>query len=180
MTPGSDTGLPGGRGADRLRAFASWVETAAAVLMGVVTVLVFVSAFMRYIAGAPIPDAHDLGRLALGVAIFWGVATVNASGSHISVDLLYQAVGRRGRQMMDGFATALSLVAFAVLTLKMAENASDVFRTGEFTYDLRLPIWPAYWMMVAGCGFATLMLAMRLWLLITCGPADDDAPRPEE
>ncbi|MGB0659105.1 MAG: TRAP transporter small permease [Mangrovicoccus sp.] len=165
-------------GAGFARALTTWVETAAALLMGLVTLLVFVSAIMRYLASSPIPDAHDLGRLSLGIAIFWGVATVNLSGTHISVDLLYQIAGKRGRQLMDLFSTGLTLVAFAVLTVKMSENAADVFRTGEYSYDLRLPIWPAYWMMVAGSAFATLTLALRLWMVLTGTLPDEDTETP--
>lgn len=152
-------------GAFGLRTFSRWVEMAAAILMGLVTLLAFVSAFMRYVADAPIPDAHDLGRLALGVAIFWGVATVNYTGTHIAVDLLYETLGARWKRAMDVTATALVLVSFAVLTVMMSFNAADVFRAGEFSYDLRLPIWPAYWLMVIGSGLATLTTAVRLWAL---------------
>lgn len=166
MTPVSkrETPLSGARG---LRLFAARIEAAAAIIMGLVTLLIFVSAFMRYIAGAPIPDAHDFGRLALGIAIFWGASIVNFSGAHISVDLLHAAVGPGVRRAMDIFATAIVLVAFGTLTVMMGTNAADVFSTGEYSYDLRLPIWPAYWLMVAGCGLATLVTALRLIMLST-------------
>ncbi|MCF8491018.1 MAG: TRAP transporter small permease [Rhodospirillum sp.] len=149
------------------------MEWAAALLMGAVTLLVFVSAVMRYVVATPIPDAHDLGRLALGVAIFWGVASVNYAGSHITVDLVYEMLGRRGRLAMDLVATALVLGSFAVLTVMMGHNAADVYASGEYSYDLRLPIWPAYWLMVAGAGLATLTTAGRLWWLVRTGVVGD-------
>ena len=40
-----------------LRTVIGAVELAAALLMGLVTLLAFVSALMRYVAGLPIPDA---------------------------------------------------------------------------------------------------------------------------
>lgn len=163
MTQNSDTSVGGAFG---LRRFAVWVEFAAAFLMGLVTLLAFVSAVMRYAFSAPIPDSHDIGRLALGVAIFWGVATVNYTGTHISVDLLYELLGKTWRRVMDFISTALVLVSFAVLTVMMSKNAQDVFATGEHSYDLRFEIWPAYWLMVIGAGLATLTTALRLWLII--------------
>ncbi|MCR8547404.1 TRAP transporter small permease [Salipiger sp. P9] len=166
--------MPGG--AFGLRRLAGWVETAAALLMGLVTLLAFVSAFMRYVASAPIPDAHDFGRLALGIAIFWGVASVNYRGTHIAVDLLYEAAGTGWKRAMDIVSTALVLLSFGVLTWKMGENAADVFRTGEHSYDLRLQIWPAYWLMVVGAGLATLVTALRLWMLIRGAQPGDAAP----
>ncbi len=165
MTPNSEeTG-----GASGLRTVIGAVELAAALLMGLVTLLAFVSALMRYVAGLPIPDAHDFGRLALGVAIFWGVASVNYSGSHIAVDLIYEALGKGWRRAMDIAATLAVTGSFGVLTVMMSQNAADVFSTGEHSYDLRVPIWPAYWLMVAGSGLATLTAALRLWVLVTGG-----------
>ena len=170
MMPSSD--LQGG--ATGLRSIIGAVEWAAALLMGLVTLLAFASAFMRYVAGLPIPDAHDFGRLALGIAIFWGVASVNFSGSHISVDLIYEAVGKGWRRAMDIVATMTVAGSFAVLTVMMAQNAADVFATKEHSYDLRLVIWPAYWMMVAGAGLATVTALLRLWLLIRAPGEDAD------
>ncbi|TNE67705.1 MAG: TRAP transporter small permease [Rhodobacteraceae bacterium] len=171
MTQNSDTS----GGAFGLRRFATWVETAAAFLMGLVTLLAFVSAVMRYAFSAPIPDSHDIGRLALGVAIFWGVATVNYTGTHISVDLLYEMLGKGVRRIMDFFSTSLVLISFAVLTVMMSKNAQDVFATGEHSYDLRFQIWPAYWLMVIGAGLATLTTALRLWLILK-----DETPHAHE
>jgi len=156
-------------GASGLRTVIGAVEWAAALLMGLVTLLAFASAFMRYVAALPIPDAHDFGRLALGVAIFWGVASVNYSGSHIAVDLLYESLGKGWRRAMDIASTLAVAGSFGVLSVMMAQNAADVFATGEHSYDLRLPIWPAYWLMVAGSGLATLTAVLRLWVLITGG-----------
>lgn len=163
MTPSSDRK----GGASGLRTVIGAVEWAAALLMGLVTLLAFASAFMRYIAGLPIPDAHDFGRLALGVAIFWGVASVNYSGSHIAVDLLYETLSKGWRRAMDIVSTLTVAGSFGVLTVMMAQNAADVFAAGEHSYDLRVPIWPAYWLMVAGTALATLTATLRLLVLLT-------------
>lgn len=148
--------------ADWLRLVAEKVEFAAAILMAIVTLLTFISAFMRYALDSPIPDAFDLGRLTLGVAIFWGVASVNYRGSHISVELLYGVMPARVKKGMDIVASTVVMLAFAMLTLAMSENAADVWRTSEHTYDLRLPIWGFYWMMVIGCGLAALLAGLRV------------------
>lgn len=170
MTQSSDIGS--GAGPERpsgLRAIIGAVEFSAALLMGLVTFLAFISALMRYVISQPIPDAHDFGRLALGVAIFWGVASVNYAGSHIAVDLIYESVSRGWRRAMDIASTLAVTGSFAVLTVMMAQNAADVFASGEHSYDLRVPIWPAYWLMVAGAGIATLTAALRLFVLVTGG-----------
>lgn len=45
------------------------VERIAAIMLGVVTLLTFASTMGRYLFASPIPDAFDLSRLGLAVAI---------------------------------------------------------------------------------------------------------------
>ncbi|MFD2855987.1 hypothetical protein ACFSZS_16095 [Seohaeicola zhoushanensis] len=48
------------------------IERIAGIMLGVVTVLIVISAIGRYIFASPVPDTFDVSRLALGVAIAWG------------------------------------------------------------------------------------------------------------
>ena len=47
-----------------------------------------------------IPDSYDFGRLLLGILIFWGIAATSYRGTHITVDLVWAAVGP-ARQAAD-------------------------------------------------------------------------------
>ncbi|HBZ42704.1 MAG TPA: TRAP transporter small permease, partial [Maritimibacter sp.] len=69
------------------------IERIAGIVLGLVTILIVASAIGRYGFARPIPDAFDVSRLVLGVAIAWGMASVGYHGSHIKVDLLAQVVG---------------------------------------------------------------------------------------
>ena len=40
-----------------------------------------------------IPDSFDIGRLLLGILIFWGIAATSYRGTHITVDLVWANVG---------------------------------------------------------------------------------------
>jgi TRAP-type C4-dicarboxylate transport system permease small subunit len=52
------------------------VERIAAVMLGVITLLIVVSAIGRYLVAVPVPDAFDVSRLLIGAAIMWGFASV--------------------------------------------------------------------------------------------------------
>jgi C4-dicarboxylate transporter, DctQ subunit len=74
--------------AGRLDWLATVIERIAGLFLAAITVLVFVSAIGRYALAAPIPDAFDIARLMLGIAMLWGFASVGYRGAHIKVDLV--------------------------------------------------------------------------------------------
>src|SRR3972149_8228126 len=83
------------RGRSPVDRFIDLIEVTAAGFLAVVTLLVFVSVFLRYFFAWSIPDSYDFTRLLLGILIFWGMAVASYRGGHISVDLL--GAGRAGR-----------------------------------------------------------------------------------
>ena len=100
--------------------------------------LVFVSAIGRYVLAAPIPDAFDIARLMLGVAMLWGFASVGYRGAHIKVDLVAELLPARARLWLDVFAT-LVLLLFTVLLAWMLLGRVERVRQQRSTFDLRLP-----------------------------------------
>ncbi len=99
-----------------------FVERVAGITLGLVTVLIVASAIGRYGFARPVPDAFDLSRLILGVAIAWGLASVAWHGTHIKVDLLAQADFRRRGAGMNAFAWLVLLAFTAVMTWKIWER----------------------------------------------------------
>lgn len=145
------------------------IERIAGVLLGLVTVLIVISAVGRYIFAWPVPDAFDLSRLVLGVAIAWGIASLGFHGTHIKVDLLAQSVGPGPRRIINAIAWAVLLVFTALLTWKIFERVESAFFAGDATMELRLAHWPfilAIWLGILAALFTTLV---RLWLVVRHG-----------
>ena len=145
------------------------IERIAGVLLGLVTVLIVISAVGRYIFAWPVPDAFDLSRLVLGVAIAWGIASLGFHGTHIKVDLLAQSVGPGPRRIINAVAWAVLLVFTALLTWKIFERLESAFFAGDATMELRLAHWPfvlAIWLGILAALFTTLV---RLWLVVRHG-----------
>ena len=68
-----------------IRRIIQFIKRTAGVVLGLVTILIVASAIGRYGFAQPVPDAFDLSRLLLGVAIAWGLASVGYHGAHIKV-----------------------------------------------------------------------------------------------
>jgi TRAP-type C4-dicarboxylate transport system permease small subunit len=151
------------------RSAVHFVERIAGVVLGLVTILIVVSAIGRYGFARPVPDAFDLSRLILGVAIAWGFASVAWRGTHIKVDLLAQAVGPGARRWINAFAWLVLLAFTAVMTWKIGQRVVAAMNGGDATMDLRLLHWPFFLAIFLGLLAAVLATAARLWRILRDG-----------
>ena len=75
--------------------FIDTIEWIAAGFVGIVALDVFVSVLLRNTLNYAIPDSFDIGRMLLGILIFWGIAATSYRGTHITVDLVWANVSPR-------------------------------------------------------------------------------------
>jgi TRAP-type C4-dicarboxylate transport system permease small subunit len=146
------------------------IERIAGLFLAVITVLVFASAIGRYIFAAPIPDAFDIARLMLGVAMLWGFASVGYRGAHIRVDLVAELLPARARLWLDVGASLVLLLFTLLLAWMLLGRVESAFASNESTFDLRLPVWPwlaLIWLGVLASAFTvtTRVVLMLLGVL---------------
>src|SRR5271168_406466 len=153
----------GGRLMDR---FIDSIEWLAAAFVGIVAVDIFISVLLRYFFAVSIPDSYDFGKLLLGILIFWGIAATSYRGGHITVDLLWSAVGPRGKRAIDVFATLVLLFVVSVQTAMLFDKVRTTRADHVLTYDLHLPTWPFFAVARAGDVSAVILIAVRTYRLI--------------
>ncbi len=141
--------------------FIAGIELTAAAFIGIVAADVFVSVLLRYAFAVSIPDSYDIGRMLLGILIFWGIAATSYRGTHITVDLIWSACGPRGQRRIDIFATLVLLFVVVVHSLMLFEKVYATYRDHVLTYDLRLPTWPFFAVAWAGDLAAVALIAVR-------------------
>ncbi|HZA67342.1 MAG TPA: TRAP transporter small permease [Geminicoccaceae bacterium] len=153
--------------AKRLDRLSTLIERIAGLFLAAITVLVFASAIGRYAFAAPIPDAFDVSRLMLGVAVLWGFASVGYRGAHIKVDLVAEVVPPRLCFWLDVIASVVLLLFTAVLAWMLLGRVESAYASNEATFDLRLAVWPwlaAIWLGVLASVF-TITSRIVLMLL---------------
>ena len=146
--------------------FIDAIELIAAFFVGIVALDIFVSVLLRYFFSVQIPDSYDFGRLLLGILIFWGIAATSYRGTHITVDLLYANVGPRLQRAIDVFATLVLLFVVSVQTYTLFGKVVGTRADHVLTYDLRLPVWPFFFVAWIGDASAVLLIAVRTYRLI--------------
>jgi TRAP-type C4-dicarboxylate transport system permease small subunit len=143
------------------------IEGAAAAFIGLVALDVFVSVGLRYAFGWSIPDSYDFGRLLLGILIFWGIAATSYRGSHITVDLLWSALGDGGKRAVDVFATVVLLFVVVVHSWMLFGKVYSTYLDHVLTYDLHLPTWPFFAVAWGGDVAAVVLIAVRAWNFVS-------------
>ena len=149
--------------ADRIIHVIEWL---AATFVGIVAADIFISVLLRKLFNTSIPDGYDLGRLLLGVLIFWGIAATSYRGGHITVDLLWTSAGPRMKRFIDVFATLVLLFVVTVQTVMLFDKVAGTYRDNVLTYDLNLPTWPFFAVAWIGDVSAVLLIAIRTYRLI--------------
>src|ERR1700754_1682502 len=146
--------------------FIDTIEWIAAGFVGLVAANIFISVLLRNLFNYSIPDSFDIGRLMLGILIFWGIAATSYRGTHITVDLVYSSVGPRMQRFIDVFATLVLLFVVTVQTYTLNDKVWTTKADHVLTFDLRLPTWPFFLVAWLGDVSAVLLIAIRTWRLI--------------
>jgi TRAP-type transport system small permease protein len=146
--------------------FIQTIEWLAAIFVAVVTVDTFVSVLLRYFFAWQIPDSFDVGRMLLGILIFWGIAATSFRGTHITVDLVWSIVRPRWKRYIDVFATLVLLFVITVHTLTLVDKVRTTYSDNVETFDLHMPVWPFFLVAWLGDVSAVLVIALRTYRLI--------------
>ena len=142
------------------------IEWTAALFVGVVALNIFVAVVLRKFFSTAIPDNFDIGRMLLGILIFWGIAATSYRGGHITVDLLWSAASPRMRRVIDVFATLVVLLVVTVQTIMLFDKVALTLADEVKTYDLQMPVWPFYAVAWLGDASAVVLIAIRTWRLV--------------
>src|SRR5690349_5488692 len=146
--------------------FIDTIEWIAAAFVGIVALNIFLAVILRNTLNYNIPDSFDIGRMLLGILIFWGIAATSYRGGHITVDLVYANVGPKLQRFIDVFATLVLLFVVSVQTWTLFDKVVTTRADNVLTFDLRLPTWPFFLVAWLGDVSAVLLIAVRTYRLI--------------
>jgi TRAP-type C4-dicarboxylate transport system permease small subunit len=146
--------------------FIDTIEWIAAAFVGIVAANIFLAVLLRNVFSYSIPDSFDIGRMLLGILIFWGIAATSYRGGHITVDLVWANVGPRYQRWIDVFATLVLLFVVIVHTWTLYDKVVATRADNILTFDLRLPAWPFFALAWVGDAAAVILISVRAYRLI--------------
>jgi len=107
----------------------------------------------------PVPGALEITESTMVLIVFGALAYAQTRRAHIRVELLYGYMPPRVQAFMDAATHLTALVFFALLAWQGKGEAAYSWQIGEATLGvIRLPLYPARWLLVIG----TALLLLRL------------------
>jgi TRAP-type C4-dicarboxylate transport system permease small subunit len=146
--------------------FIDAIEWIAAAFVGIVAANIFIAVLLRNLLNYAIPDSFDIGRMLLGILIFWGIAATSYRGTHITVDLVWANVSPKYQRIIDVFATLVLLFVVTVQTWTLFDKVRGTYNDNVTTFDIHMPTWPFFAVAWAGDVSAVLLIAIRTYRLI--------------
>lgn len=155
------------------------IEATAGYFIGVLAILTFTEAFLRYGFSSHIPDGFVLGKVMQGIAICWGIATATYADRHINVDILYELAAKPVRRVLDIIGYTFNLIFLSLFGAAITFKVFDILKAGEISNELKIPIWTGYTLASIGILAAVLMAALRWWQIVIQGKAPSRDPDEE-
>lgn len=116
--------------------------------------------------GSSIPGAYDLVRLAGGVTIATSLPLTTAVKGHVAIEYFFHRLGKRGRIIVDSLMRTLQLLGFIIASWAFTIKGTNLFREGEVTPTLQVPIFWLAWLTALMC---LITAAITLFHLIRPG-----------
>jgi TRAP-type C4-dicarboxylate transport system permease small subunit len=150
------------------------VEALSALLMGALSLLVFLGVVYRYVLVSPIAWIEEVVRLCLVWVTFLGTYLAMRRGQHIAMEVVYDRLGRAGRRMADGLGTLILALFFGVLAWYGTGYAQAFM--GARSPFLGFSQGLTYFALPVGAVLLLVALAPAGRLLVRPVPADESSP----
>lgn len=125
--------------------------------------LTLVSIAGRETFGAPVPGDYELIEMGCAISIFAFLPYCHITRQNVFVDLFTQRMPPRARRWLDAVANAVFTLIAATLTWRLALGGIDLFRVGQQTMVLRIPLWWGFAPCVLASAFLTFVCAYTVW-----------------
>lgn len=145
------------------------IERIAAYFIGILALITFFEALLRYAFRSHIPDGFLVGQTLQGIAICWGIATAAYADRHIAVDIVYTFGSPRLRRVCDVVAFTLNLAFIATFGYAITYKVFDIMAAGESSAELAIPLWVGYSFACLGILAAVVTSAIRWWRVVVQG-----------
>jgi TRAP-type C4-dicarboxylate transport system permease small subunit len=134
-----------------------WLHYLAGVVLLLILAVTVVNIFGRRF-NQPLAGSVEMTQLFMGLMVFLALSYGEGERVHISVDLLYERLGDRGKKVLRIFGRLVGLV-IVVFLIRELWDYSNVQRDGLYTTAIRQwPIWP----FVRAAAVGTFMLALTM------------------
>lgn len=154
-----------------------WLNTAAAVAILLLCLLIVANVFGRQFLHRGIPDVIILVRELMVPAILFPLAAATSSRAHVAIDVIAQHFPAALNRWIAVLAILFGLLVATVLLWAGWEELVRTWKSGaHYSGDFQLPKWPSRLMFVLAIGLFELRLLQLLWVDLKAAVTGVPAP----
>lgn len=152
-----------------LNRWSDWVAKAllafAATLAFLLSFLVVADVVGRTVFSSPVKGTPEIVSMSIVVICFLQASYAIRSGGMLRVDVLPALLPARGQEALAALGCLLGLAFFAVIVYGSLDPLAHAWGSGEYEGEgaLRIPTWPARFVVLLGSGLAALDYALAFF-----------------
>jgi|APSaa5957512622_1039677.scaffolds.fasta_scaffold27813_1 TRAP-type C4-dicarboxylate transport system permease small subunit len=138
---------------------------AAGTLAGIPALIILVSidVLLRYGFNTPLLWGNEVSALLLMIVFFASVPRCTNENGHIRMELFYQRMGARGKNLADLLSALSGLIVTIFLSVGAFGSSAEMFAYGEGAEMIDIPYWP-FAVFMGLCGiFLCARFAHQMW-----------------
>lgn len=148
-----------------MKAFDQFLDGVGQALLVVAALLGFALAFVvctdvvgRYVFNSPLKGTPEMVSMAIVIIAYLQACYAIRSGGMIAVDAFYVSYPVRMKSLVSLIGSGLGIFLFALICFGSIDRAIEAWVSGEYEGEgaLRVPAWPAKFVLVLGTGLASL------------------------
>ena len=148
-------------------------ESLVVLMMAVMSIIIGLQIFMRYVMGASLSWSEELSRYLFIWATYLGVAYGVRKDAHIRVSMVTDLMSRRNA----AYARVLTHVIFGAFALFVMYQGwimvEKTFRFGQKSASLGIPMGFVYLAPLTGFTFTILRLVQAIWFDLRAATSSD-------
>ncbi|MFZ9677312.1 MAG: TRAP transporter small permease subunit [Quisquiliibacterium sp.] len=140
----------------------------AAVLAFLLCFLVVADVLGRTVFNSPVQGTPEIISLSIVIVCYLQAAYAIRSGGMLNVEVITALLGDRARSWFAAFASLCGVVFFLAICYGSLEGAAYAWESGEYEGEgaLRVPVWPAKFVIVLGTGLAAVGYLLMMFTQI--------------
>ena len=115
-----------------------------AVLLAVMTVVVFLQVVFRFVIKASLPWSEELSRYLQVYITYFGCAYGIKTGAHLGVDAFTYLLPEKGRRVLNIIVMLGSMVVCALIMKFGWDIVMSQIQSGQLSSAMRIPMWTIY------------------------------------
>lgn len=137
----------------------------AATLAFLLSFLVVADVVGRTVFSSPVKGTPEIVSMSIVVICFLQASYAIRSGGMLRVDVLPALLPARGQEALAALGCLLGLAFFAVIVYGSLDPLAHAWGSGEYEGEgaLRIPTWPARFVVLLGSGLAALDYALAFF-----------------